>query len=1057
MGRATGMALTLFIYNFKCQSVGQWLLSLSAMKKLLRRNFAFLSVLFGAVPAVMAQGTAETVTVTEPGTLSEIVNNLPSTRIESLVVKGALNAADIAYLRNGIGKLIKTEALDISEVTLVPGEDSYGSLLVASSDVGFGTTTQHYFISDEYHVETDWESTGLGGTKVNQYVYCNDLSGAFAGCTNYKSVKLPVGLTGIGAYMFFDNAAVEEVDVPATVTAVGEKAFRGTGSLKGIALPEAVDKIPARTFDGSGLGWVTFSEHVDTIGEAAFRGCKLEHVDLSDVRYVGAEAFSGNLLQGELNIENLDTIRDYSFYNNKAAGLLDIKFSDKLKVIGNNAFAYCNINELHLPEGLERIGSSAFYRCEKLEMVEIPKSLLVISGDAFELTPWADNLAAENGVVYIGSIAYKYDAETDTGLPTFSFKEGTTSISGGSFFPWQWYDDRSLNITEIELPSTMQYVGEDVFGGLSNLEEINLPEGLKEIGGRAFVGCEKLWIDKLPETLEFIGESAFEGCSSIPEVTLPENLTRIGDKAFKNCTGIYKVTINSRNLSVLTEGAGWSSSVFLKCQGIDKLVVGSKVRILPNLGFESLKKLDFEDIENSELQVIGDGCFDGCKLLCIDKLPKSIRRIGRRAFSRLMINDLVFSDIEYIGVQAFGWCSGIKKVVFPEKAITISTGAFIECLDLEEVIIEGNIDFELEEGWTKPGIFEDCPVLSKVIIGRHAGYIPMRTFIGCEALSEVVFEERPLDTDAALTIGEAAFVRCNLDGELSFPNGLDAIGEDAFNNNNISAIELPSTCRELGDECFAYNQLTSIHLNDGLVNIGTWAFGCNMDLKSIDIPATCETIGEGILYGCNSLEEINMYPVTPPAINGEISDVRTLVINVPEESLDAYRSIPSLAGYDIRPMDIEAESVVLDRGEVILAVGESVTLTATVLPENTTDKTVAWSTSDASVAIVDNNGTVMAVALGEAAITAECGAASVVCKVSVTENGGLTNTVSDTMSIVSDGGTIRISGVPSNERVRVLRVDGTMVYDGTDRVIYGLAPGYYIVVVGTVKSKLAVN
>lgn len=102
-----------------------------------------------------------------------------------------------------------------------------------------------------------------------------------------------------------------------------------------------------------------------------------------------------------------------------------------------------------------------------------------------------------------------------------------------------------------------------------------------------------------------------------------------------------------------------------------------------------------------------------------------------------------------------------------------------------------------EEGWTKPGIFEDCPVLSKVTIGRNAGYIPMRTFIGCEALSEVVFEERSLDTDAALTIGEAAFVRCNLDGELSFPNGLDAIGEDAFNNNNISAIELPSTCRRL--------------------------------------------------------------------------------------------------------------------------------------------------------------------------------------------------------------------------------------------------------------------
>ena len=54
--------------------------------------------------------------------------------------------------------------------------------------------------------------------------------------------------------------------------------------------------------------------------------------------------------------------------------------------------------------------------------------LSTASGSAFELTPWADNLTAENGVVYIGSIAYKYDAETDTGLPTFSFKEGTNSL-----------------------------------------------------------------------------------------------------------------------------------------------------------------------------------------------------------------------------------------------------------------------------------------------------------------------------------------------------------------------------------------------------------------------------------------------------------------------------------------------------------------------------------------------------------------------------------------------------------------------------------------------------
>ena len=67
-----------------------------------------------------------------------------------------------------------------------------------------------------------------------------------------------------------------------------------------------------------------------------------------------------------------------------------------------------------------------------------------------------------------------------------------------------------------------------------------------------------------------------------------------------------------------------------------------------------------------------------------------------------------------------------------------------------------------------------------------------------------------------------------------------------------------------------------------------------------------------------------------------------------------------------------------------LEVGETLTLTVTVLPENATDKTVTWSTDNASVATVAEDGTVTAVAQGTATITAAAGEAKASCAITVT-------------------------------------------------------------------------
>lgn len=66
----------------------------------------------------------------------------------------------------------------------------------------------------------------------------------------------------------------------------------------------------------------------------------------------------------------------------------------------------------------------------------------------------------------------------------------------------------------------------------------------------------------------------------------------------------------------------------------------------------------------------------------------------------------------------------------------------------------------------------------------------------------------------------------------------------------------------------------------------------------------------------------------------------------------------------------KVEQIVLNKTEGVLTVGNSVTVTATVIPDNATNATVNWTSSDEKVATVDSNGKVTAVAAGNATITA---------------------------------------------------------------------------------------
>lgn len=127
--------------------------------------------------------------------------------------------------------------------------------------------------------------------------------------------------------------------------------------------------------------------------------------------------------------------------------------------------------------------------------------------------------------------------------------------------------------------------------------------------------------------------------------------------------------------------------------------------------------------------------------------------------------------------------------------------------------------------------------------------------------------------------------------------------------------------------------------------------------------------------------------VTAKTEDAEASELSAVAVEAAdsEETDDSVATMPEdLAAMDsafgVVPEDLKAEtkvtvttnveSVTLDKTEGVLTVGNTVTVTATVIPDTATNASVTWSSSDEAIATVDSEGKITAVAPGTATITA---------------------------------------------------------------------------------------
>lgn len=115
---------------------------------------------------------------------------------------------------------------------------------------------------------------------------------------------------------------------------------------------------------------------------------------------------------------------------------------------------------------------------------------------------------------------------------------------------------------------------------------------------------------------------------------------------------------------------------------------------------------------------------------------------------------------------------------------------------------------------------------------------------------------------------------------------------------------------------------------------------------------------------------------------------------------DGGEVVSNAATLTVNPVPVNG--VTLDKNTLVLFTGESATLTATVAPENATDKTVTWVSSNPAIVTVDGSGHVKAVAAGTANITVTTtdGNKTAVCAVTVT---GRTYTLSSDPSAIAFG------------------------------------------------------
>ena len=575
----------------------------------------------------------------------------------------------------------------------------------------------------------------------------------------------------------------------------------------------------------------------------------------------------------------------------------------------------------------------------------------------------------------------------------------------------KWIDNYAFsnckNITEITIPDSVMEIGEFAFLGCTSLLKVVLSKNMTAIEAQTFSGCSSLESIIIPEGVTKIGTrsksedfmcdgAAFYGCTSLKEIIIPDSVTEIWWRAFSGCTSLSKVKL-PKNLTSI------NSDVFSGCTSLAEITIPDSVTSIGSSAFEGCTSLAEIVIPDSVTE-IGWSAFEGCTSLAEIAIPDSVTSIGGSAFSGCTsLAEITIPDsVTEIGSSAFSGCTSLSKVDLPKDLTMIEAYTFSGCSSLESIIIP--------EGVTAIGTWSE-----------YENTYYSSSFSGCTSLKEIVIP------DSVTAIGGSAFSNCISLESITIGSGVESLGDEWI-----------ASCRRLENitvspENKTYSSVDGVLFNKDKSELSAYPIGNKR--SSYTIPDGVEKIGKKAFYGCRYIESLTI-PVSVAEIEasalGNCYDIRAVyylgtreqwkevvigadnymfaLVNVRcaddsqcrhvwgewevvEEATyekdglerrvcslckaEQTRKIPRLGA-------VKVDAIELSESEKKLNVGKSFTITATVKPDNAWNRTVTWSSSDPSIATVDENGTVTAIAEGEAIITAESAdGVKAECKVTV--------------------------------------------------------------------------
>ena len=130
------------------------------------------------------------------------------------------------------------------------------------------------------------------------------------------SYTIPDSVTRIGGDAFRDCTGLTSITIPNSVTSIGGSAFFGCTGLTSITIPDSVTSIGSYTFFCSGLTSITIPDSVISIGNRAFFGCTVK-----DVYYTGSKDEWEAISVGELNDRLLDATIHYNWIDDSVLSL----------------------------------------------------------------------------------------------------------------------------------------------------------------------------------------------------------------------------------------------------------------------------------------------------------------------------------------------------------------------------------------------------------------------------------------------------------------------------------------------------------------------------------------------------------------------------------------------------------------------------------------------------------------------------------------------------------------------------------------------------------------